>query len=382
MSELTTHKPLVPELGGAPRGPVLRSQLTPQADEPRDGVPLREYLYALRRYWWLVATAAVVSVGIAFWRMTRELPVYFASTSVRLRDNSPRMAGDLGNTGGGANDQLSGYYTDPLLSQIQVLKSRAVAAMVVDTLGLRLQPEKPDYPYRTLGRVKVNSNARPGDTLRVSFARDGVTGTLRGQRAQAAYGQPLQLPGVEVTFVSRAPFAAARFAVLSRDLAITLLKGRIDARPRELTNFLDISFTAYDPDLAQRVADATALSFQQLNATSAQQASRRRALFVAEQLRSTDSLLMSAQMQLSSFRKGVNAFSPQEKFRNTPEGLANLRLRREELDQEKRVYDQMYLALSRGGAHESDQIAATAASPQVANNPGLMSLYQQMLRYQ
>ena len=383
MSELTTQKPLVPELGGAPRGPVLRSQLTPQADEPRDGVPLREYLHALRRYWWLVAAAAVVSVGIAYWRMTHELPVYWASTSVRLRDNNTRMAGDLGNTGGaGANDQLTGYYTDPVLSQIQVLKSRAVAAMVVDSLGLRLRPEKPDYPYRTLGRVAVNSNARDGDTLRVAFARDRVTGTLRGQRAQAAYGQPLQLPGVEVTFAARPSFPTARFAVLSREGAVTLLKGRIEARPRELTNFLDISFTAYDPDLAQRVADATALSFQQINATSAQQASRRRALFIAEQLRSTDALLVAAQMQLSSFRKGVNAFSPQEKFRNTQEGLANLRLRREELDQEKRVYDQMYLALTRGGARESDQLAAMAASPQIANNAGLISLYQQMLRYQ
>ncbi|HVG44342.1 MAG TPA: polysaccharide biosynthesis tyrosine autokinase, partial [Longimicrobium sp.] len=213
---------------------------------------------------------------------------------------------------------------------------------------------------------------------------EGVSGTLRGQRARAAYGQPLQLPGVEVTFVSRpAALSTARFAVLSRELATTLLMGRVDARPRELTNFLDISYTAYDPVLAQRVADATAQSFQQLNAASAQQASRRRAQFVAEQLRSTDSLLMAAQMQLSGFRKSVNAFSPQEKFRNTQEGLANLRLRREELDQEKRVYDQMYQALSRGtGAQVTDQIAAMAASPQVASNGGLVALYQQLMHYQ
>ena len=383
VSELTTQKPLVPEMGGhAPRGPVLRSQLTPQDDEPRDGVPLRDYLNAIRRYWWLVAAAAVVSVAISAWRITRALPVYMASTSVRLRDPAARMSGSLGSAGGAASDQLNGYYTDPVQSQIQVLKSRAVAALVVDSVGLQLQPEKPDYPYRTIGRIAVNSAARPGDTLVVSFGSGGVSGTLRGQRARAAYGQPLQLPGVEVTFVSRPALPTARFAVLSRELAITLLAGRIGARPRELTNFLDISYTAYDPDLAQRVADATAQSFQQLNAQSAQQASRRRAQFVAEQLRSTDSLLMAAQMQLSSFRKGVNAFSPQEKFRNTQEGLANLRLRREELDQEKRIYEQMYAALAQGGARESDQIAAMAASPQVASNPGLVALYQQMLRYQ
>jgi len=385
VSELTTQKPLVPEVAErAPRGPVLRSQLTPQPDEPRDGIPMRDYLNAIRRYWWLVAAAAVLSIGIAVWRMSRELPVYVASTSVRLRDPSDRMSGSLGNpAGSAANEQLSGYYTDPVLSQIQVLRSRAVAGMVVDSLGLQLHPEKPDFPYRSLGRIAVNSAARPGDTLAVAFAGDAVSGTLRGQRARAAYGQPLQLPGVEVTFVSRPALPSARFEVLSRDAAIAVIMGRIDARPRELTNFLDISYTAYDPDLAQRVADATALSFQQLNATSAQQASRRRALFVAEQLRSTDSLLMAAQMQLSGFRKSVNAFSPQEKFRNTQEGLTNLRLRRDELDQEKRVYDQMYQALSRGsGVEVTDQIAAMAASPQVASNGGLVALYQQLMHYQ
>ena len=385
MSELTTQKPLVPQVAEqAPRGPVLRSQLTPQPDEPRDGVPVRDYLNAVRRYWWLVAAAAVLSVGIALWRMSRELPVYVASTSVRLRDPSARMSGSLGNpAGSAANEQLSGYYTDPVQSQIQVLKSRAVAGIVVDSLGLRLQPEKPDFPYRTLGRVAVNSAAREGDTLVATFAAGAVTATLRGQRARAAYGQSLQLPGVEMTFVSRPALPSARFSVLSREVAITTIMGQIGARPRELTNFLDISYTAYDPDLAQRVADATAFSFQQLNATSAQQASRRRAQFVAEQLRSTDSLLLAAQMQLSGFRKSVNAFSPQEKFRNTQEGLANLRLRREELDQEKRVYDQMYQALSRGsGSQVTDQIAAMAASPQVASNGGLVVLYQQLLRYQ
>ena len=100
------------------------------------------------------------------------------STSVRLRDPSTRMSGELGSEGsGGAGEQLTGYYTDPVLSQIQVLKSRAVAAMVVDSLGLQLQPEKPDFPYRTLGRVAVNSAARPGDTLQATFVRDGVTAT-------------------------------------------------------------------------------------------------------------------------------------------------------------------------------------------------------------
>lgn len=383
MSELTTQKPLVPaEVSErSHRGPVLRSQLTPQADEPRDGVPLREYLDAIRRYWWLVAAAAVISVALAGWRMSRELPIYLASTSVRLRDPTTRISGELGNgSPGSASEQLSGYYSDPVLSQIQVLKSRAVAALVVDTLGLRLLPQKPDFPWGIVSHLTVNSAARDGDTLTVTFAGNGVTGTLRGVRSTALYGQPLQLPGVTVVFGSRpAELPSERFVIVSRDLAVSLTMGRVDARPRELTNFLDIVYTAYDPHLAQRVADATAAAFQQLNATSAQQASRRRALFVEEQLRSTDSLLMAAQMQLSGFRRSVNAFSPQETFRITTENLTELRLRREEIEQERRVYDQMYQGLV---GNSMDQVAAMAATPQVSNNGGLLGLYQQLVRYQ
>ncbi|HEU4560703.1 MAG TPA: hypothetical protein VFS20_22815, partial [Longimicrobium sp.] len=71
MSQLTPPpNPLVPDVGERPqRAPVLRSQLTPQPDEPRDGIPLQEYVRALRRYWWLAAAAMVIAAGLAVWRV-------------------------------------------------------------------------------------------------------------------------------------------------------------------------------------------------------------------------------------------------------------------------------------------------------------------------
>lgn len=385
MSDLTpTSQTLVPEVAAQPhRAPVLRTSLTPQAEEQAEGVPLREYVGALRRYWWLVAAAGLIAAGIAVWRMSRELPVYESKAAVRLRDPSVRMSGELASNGAAASDQLNGYYTDPLLSQIQVLRSRAVMGMVVDSLGLRVRAVKPDFPYGTLARVQVAPDARDGDTLAVDFGAREVTGRLGTARARAAYGQPLQLPGVALTFVAPpAELPSARFAVVSRDAAVEEVLGRVQARQRELTNFIDIVYTAYDPHLSQRVANAVAQSFQDVNASSAQQASRRRAQFIAEQLRSTDSLLMAAQMQLSDFRKSVNAFSPQDKFRTTQEGMAGLRLHREELQQEKVVYDGMERALASSGRQSADQMAALAASPQVSANAGLSDIYRQMLRYQ
>ncbi|HEU0052783.1 MAG TPA: polysaccharide biosynthesis tyrosine autokinase [Longimicrobium sp.] len=384
MAELTPTSRLLPEVSErAPRTPVLRTSLTPPdaGADSREGIPLREYLSALRRYGWLVAAAVLLSVGFAGYRLSRELPMFAASTAIRLIDPKVQMGGELD---AGEQGQLPGWYTDPILSQIQVLKSRAVAREVVDSLGLRLRPVRPNFAYGALADVSVNSAARDGDSIVVRFTDQGSEARHRGRVVKARYGEPLELSGVRVTFTARPPGPQEEaFTIVSRDEAASAVLGGIQARPREMTNVIDIGYLAYDPHLAQRIADATARGFQRLNAQSAQQQSRRRALFIAEQLRSTDSLLMKAQYELSDFRKGVQAFSPREKFRTTQESLGELRLRRDALDRERRVYDQMHQELQADRGREgAEQIAALAASPEVATNGGVVALYQQLIRYQ
>ena len=383
MSDLTpSRRPLVPQVRErAAATPVLRSAPASGADAQQDGIPLREYVGALRRYAWLVIAAVVVSVGLAGYRLSKELPTYAASTAIRLIDPRVAMSGDLE---AGEQGQLPGWYTDPILSQIQVLRSRAVAGAVVDSLGLRFRPSRPNFPYGTLARVDVTSAARTGDSVRVEFGSREVRARHAAGEARAAYGAPLELPGVTVVFGSRpAEVEGETFTVVARDEAVSGVLNGVQANPREMTNVIDVGYLAYDPHLAQRVADATAVSFQRLNAETAQLESRRRRLFIQEQLRSTDSLLMRAQYELSAFRKGVQAFSPREKFRSTQESLVELRLRRDALDREKRVYDQMHAELrtDRGRAG-AEQIAALAASPEVASNGGVVALYQQLIRYQ
>ena len=362
-----------------PRSPVLRSSLTP-AEEQREGIPVREYLAAVRRYAWLVVASVLLSCGIAYYKLSQKLPVYMASAAIRLVDPAVPMSGDL--KAGGNTDQLPGWYTDPILSQIQVLKSRAVAGAVVDSLGLRFRPSRPDFPYRAVAGVRVVDGARTGDTVAVEFGQREVTARAGRAVARAAYGAPLEIAGVRAVFAENPGIPSARFGIVSREDAVSGVLGGIQAQPREMTNVIDVAMMGNDPHLAQRVADATAVFFQRLNAENAQQESRRRRLFIQEQLRSTDSLLVVAQYQLSAFRKGVNAFSPREKFRATEEGLSGFRVKREELDQERRVYAQMNEQLAGGGREGAEQLAALAASPQVATNGGFVSLYQQLIRYQ
>lgn len=361
--------------------PVLRSTPVLDGYPVNEGIPLGEYLAALRRYAWLIALAVALSLGFATYRIKRELPRYAASSSVQLVNPRQQLAPA---TAQGQNQDVAGWYTDPVLSQIQVLRSRAVAAEVVDSLGMRLQPRDRLFPYASIQRIQVAKSARTGDTLRATFAGDHVVARMNGRTAQGLYRQPLDLGPVVITFAQRpAGITSATFDVIDEQSAILNALGSLTAAQREVTNFVDIQYGANDPVMAQRGANAFASAFQEISTRSAQTMSRRRRVFVEQQLRSTDSLLVVRQAQLAAFRKGVRSFSPRETFRTTEEGLANLRLQRQKLVGEKSIYDQMSRELtSDAGREGAEQIAALAASPEVASNSGVMLLYQSLVRYQ
>ncbi|HYW10183.1 MAG TPA: GNVR domain-containing protein, partial [Longimicrobium sp.] len=351
-------------------------------EDKQEGIPFPEYLAALRRYAWLIGACAAISLGYAIHKLSKALPTYVASASVRLVDTRVGMSGDLEQTGS-QSEQPPGFYTDPILSQLQVLRSRAVMGRVADSLGLRLRPENPVFSWRVLERARVNSGARNGDTVVIRFASGGVTGRARGVTARAAYGVPLQLPGVEMVFSGQAAVPTERFVVVPLEDAVGMVGGGLKATPREMTNIVDIAFLTHDPVLAQRVANAAASAFQEFSTDAARQSSRRRRIFIQEQLRGTDQLLATAQLQLSAFRKRVGSMSPRDKFRTTEEGMGTLLLRRGELEQEKQLYDQIYGTLrNSSGPDALNRVAALVASPQAANNRGMVELYDQFLRYQ
>jgi polysaccharide biosynthesis transport protein len=380
LSEIVPRRTALPDTPPSPL-PIVRAEPSADYGGPGEGIPLREYLGALRRHLWLVVAAVVVSVGFAAYRIRQEAPRYTAASAVRLVNARQEVAGQIGT---GQADQLPGWYTDPILSQIQVLRSRAVAQEVVDSVGLRLQPQDPEFPAGVLRDVRVDPAARTGDTLRLAFDAAGARARLGTRQAQAAYGRPMDLGAVRLTVARRpARYATADLTLVDEQSAMMWVIGSMTPVQRELTNVIDIQFTANDPDVAQRAANAAAASFQTVSMRSAQTLSRRRRVFVEEQLRGTDSLLLVAQQQLSAFRRGVRAFSPREKFRTTEEGLAEFRLRRQALLTEKGIYDQMGRELRTDRGREgAEQIAALAASPEVASNGGIVSLYQALIRYQ
>jgi capsular exopolysaccharide synthesis family protein len=331
----------------------------------------------LRRHLLLVLGAAFLTTAATTWYVLRQLPNYQARVMLRLTDERNAMAGDIEGTG---LDAVLGRSADPYLSELQVLQSNAVAREVVAREGLRLHVDAAAFSRDLLEGVAVAPEAR-ADTLELEFGERSFAVSDGGRSVQRRYGVPVEMGGVAFTLSRRPAVRHARLLVLSEAAAVDLFHQRLSAGIREKTDAVDLLYRAPDPLVAQRVANTTADVFQAFNAQVSQDQSRRRRIFVGEQLAKVDSLLMTAQGALSSFRSRSAVYSSEQRLTTQQQGLQELATRRDSLDASRRTY-QSLLATLRGNRPDARTLGALVAAPGVVSNPLVMQSYQQLAKLQ
>lgn len=341
---------------------------------------LRDYLNTLRRHLWIVLSFAAVGVAFAAYQVQKERPLYRANALVRFTDERRSLTGGIE---GAAVEQIRGPGADPILSQIQVLRSRTVLGRVVDLAGLRVRTASDGVSRRQLRDIQVAADAT-ADSVLVSFGETQFTASADGQERQAAYGQPVAISGVAFSVRSRPEAERAVLYVVSREEAILGLLEQFAARPQERTDAIYLEYTDPDPYLAEQVVNTTAETFQAVNAQAAQQEARRRRTFVEEQLRQNDSVLTELQVALGAFRSREQLYSSRETFGAQQAALMSLDVRREELDADRRVYQSLLteVARPRRGVAPGGELRALAASPGIASNPVIGQLYSQLVQFE
>src|SRR5437016_9238277 len=177
-----------PNHGRATSGSIVdRGEL----EAPVSTVRLDDLFAVVRRHVRLVLGVAAAVMAAAGYVAYVTGSVYRAVAVIRLSD--PRRAftgGVVGDPALGAD----GRYADPLLSQVELLKSRTVAGGVVDSMPmLRVVLRKSSrsvlervlrrrFSPGVLGAVAVAADA-PADSLPLTFDQDGFgVGTTRAQR--------------------------------------------------------------------------------------------------------------------------------------------------------------------------------------------------------
>src|SRR6266581_2070988 len=199
-------------------------------------VRLEELFAILRRHARLVVgvvAATVVAAGVVAYVTG---PAYRAVAVIRMSD--PRRADER--------------FSDPLLSQAELLTSRAVAGAEVDSMPALRMVTTRDLPLSLLGEVAVPAAAGPV-SLQIAFGQDSVVVRGTSGRWSAPYGSAVDSHGIRFAVLHRPDASTARLKVLSREAAITRLLARLRVKPRLNTDIVDVTYSAPDPYVAQHV---------------------------------------------------------------------------------------------------------------------------------
>src|SRR5882762_1861185 len=308
---------------GAPAG-GMHAMLSAMEPPPT----LRDWLAVLRRHLRLAVGVAAAVIGVSICLASTAQSVYRATAVVRLVDARRALAGDL--IDATANGDIALSAANPVLSQVEVLRSRATLAAVVNempSLRIRTRP----FADALVRDVRLAPEVRL-DSVQLSFGPKTVTVVGETPPRETEYGTPLELRGITFTIAEQPPRERGTVYVVPRDWVIGGLAKQLQVKPRENTDVIDVAFLATEPERAQEVANRIVQVFQAGNARAAQQEARRRRQFIETQLRFSDSLLAEARAALGAFR----ARSPSAAAGSAVTG--GLEVRREELEIERRQY--------------------------------------------
>ena len=342
-----------------------------------EGMSLHQLLALLRRRIVLISLVALACTAVAVWYATTRPVRYSSKATIRITDARRALTGGIEMA---ALERISGPTIDPVLSQMEVLRSRAVVERAVDASGLRLRTVT--VPAGVITDVRVAPSA-PADTLRVRFEDTGYSVRGRAGTARAAYGQPVNLGGVRFAVPRRPDQDQAQLSVLSREGAVRGLLSGLSAQQRERTDVVELRYQSRDSLRAEEVLNNLLTTFQEVSAERAQLQSRRRRAFIEEQVRATDSMVAAAQVQLSRFQQQQATFSSRERFSAGQQETMRLEVERDALDAERRTYEGLLARVVRERtAEDKEALRVLAATPGVAANPAVQQLYVQLSRYE
>lgn len=318
----------------------------------------------------LLAVAAVTVVTLL-------APVrYRATAMIRIVDERNALTGGIADMAANA----LGKAADPLLSQIQVMKSRSVLGEAIDSTWLRVNVVEGEPAPEFLAGLRV-THAATGDTIVFRFAPEGVYGEVPGETVYAAPGERRTIAGVSYVAPLQVHSGTVLITVTDRDLAIEHLMKNLRTRTRDKTDVVLVEFTHEDPALAQAVVNAVVDAFTRATMRSGVTLASRKREFIQGQLARIDSALAEATAKLTEFRRNAELYNSQQKAAAQQAGLVELQMRVDDLVSERSVYESLLRQLESSSNGDVKGMEVLLAAPSIASNIVVAQAFQRLIRY-
>jgi len=318
---------------------------------PSTTLPLWLLGRIVRRHRLLIAACTAALVGATAYFTVRATPQYEASASIRIEEEEPSLE----------HLRVSRSPTpSELPTEIEVLRSRALAEAIVDSLGLQVELEAPVNVSRqtVFSVIRPSRDAFPGK-YRLELRRDGHF-SLRDRSSGASLG--VIVPGARTEGqgldLRLAPAATQYrfidFRVSSFDDAVEALQRalRMRRRTRE-ANIMDVIYKGRDPQLVREVPNALATRFIVGLQGERHAKARSTAKFLREQIEKLSAQLKGAEDSLRTFRERNGVVSLADEASSGVTRAAELQAKRDALETERGALAKLLQAIQDLSAMDS-----------------------------
>jgi capsular exopolysaccharide synthesis family protein len=327
--------------------PALVPHAQPRQDP--DEIDLRAALGVLRRRWRLVLACFALAVAAGWLITSRMTPIYQATSTIRIAEK------ESGVPGLDVIKQIAGGETE-VSTEMEVLRSRALAEYVVGELDLRLvldHPERvprssilawqdvgdgaPAGLYRFTRQVDGSYRITQPDTLErfLEHSTEPVLGTAR-------MGGEVRLPGVAIRLAEDAGAEGFVLRVLTQSQGIDALQENLTvSRPNRDANIISVRFRGNDPQLVRGVPDVLVQGFIERRRGLRKTEARSTVGFLRSQLDTLSRQLRQVEDSLRSFRESEQVVSLEAEAGSQVERLAELQAQRTAVNGERAALERL-----------------------------------------
>lgn len=376
-----TDKRLYPTIDNT-RGPVLPARVTPQANgslnahlaPPGAGgeVSLKHLGQILVRNKWLVLGFFALGVGAALVYISRAVPIYQAGTSIRVDEKRSKIAGLEMLAGGSTGSELA--------TEMEVLRSRALAETVVDSLKLQLRVTAPARARRN-ELLSVLHIRTVDSAMHFVLVRKGAGFILNGG------GSRIISPNERITLGPATIVLRPRALQLEQlEVALSPFQATVGAfagqltvsRPARDANVVVVQFQGPDPEVVRDVPNILAQNFILGRSSVKNTESRSTIKFLRQQLDTLSRQLAEAENSLQAFREGAHVVSLPEEATSQVQRLATLQAERASIDAERSALNSLLrevtVAAAKARPEDPSPFRRLLAFPTLLRNPAVSQL--------
>ena len=238
-------------------------------DEDEHSLDLLRYWITLRKHRWLILAITAAFMVIVAIRVSLAVPLYTAQATLLLRSDTPQLLENHSQPNNQSYDYSDG--SDFVKTQVEILRSRTLAAHVVQDEGLANDPA---FTGKT-------SKPREHGTLTSAF-KHWLAGSFGSKPAKPvpATRQPDPIAGLVGAYL-----------------------GSFQIKPIQDTDMVNIIFTTTNPQLSARLANAHAHAYIREGIELHTQANAEGERFLREKLVELREKLEKSELALNNYRR-------------------------------------------------------------------------------